>query len=160
MSSNAEAEEKTHIFALRTTTGQEINVAKLLYKKTTTGKDIFAIMAPGTLKGYIFVEAAGPHYVDEVATGIRHSRQRVPGLIKLSELERYIITRPVVEEVDIDDIVELIGGPLRDTKAKITKVDKSKNEITLELLEASVTLPITVHAEYVRLIEKGKKETS
>jgi transcriptional antiterminator NusG len=43
-------------------------------------------------------------------------------------------------------------------KAKITRIDTTKEEITLELLEATFTLPITVHADYVKLIEKAKKE--
>ena len=39
-------------------------------------------------------------------------------------------------------------------KAKITRVDNTKNEITIELLEATVPIPITVPAESVRVLEK------
>ena len=42
-------------------------------------------------------------------------------------------------------------------RAKITRVDKTKEEVTLELMEATFTLPITVHADYVKLVEKTKK---
>jgi transcriptional antiterminator NusG len=41
-------------------------------------------------------------------------------------------------------------------RAKITRIDKAKGEVTLELLEATFTLPITVHSDYVKLVEKGK----
>jgi transcriptional antiterminator NusG len=41
-------------------------------------------------------------------------------------------------------------------RAKITRIDKPKGEVTLELLEATFTLPITVHSDYVKLVEKGK----
>jgi transcriptional antiterminator NusG len=43
-------------------------------------------------------------------------------------------------------------------QAKITRLDKTKGEVTLELLEATFTLPITVHADYVKLVKKGKSE--
>jgi len=118
---------------------------------------VFSIMVPETLRGYIFVEALGPHFVDDAASNIKHARQRVPGLVKASELERYIIAKPVIEELNADDTVEVIGGPLKGMRAKITKIDKSKNEITLELLDATIAMPITVHADYVRLVERAKK---
>jgi transcription antitermination factor NusG len=40
-------------------------------------------------------------------------------------------------------------------KAKITKVNKVRSEATLELLEATFTLPITVHADYLKVVEKN-----
>jgi transcriptional antiterminator NusG len=64
----------------------------------------------------------------------------------------------VIEELDVEDTVEIVGGPFKGMKAKITRIDETKEEVTLELLEATFTLPITVHADYVRLAEKAKKE--
>jgi transcription antitermination factor NusG len=43
-------------------------------------------------------------------------------------------------------------------RAKITRIDKTKAEVTLELLEATFTLPITVNSEYVNLVERAKKK--
>jgi transcription termination/antitermination protein NusG len=53
-------------------------------------------------------------------------------------------------------VVEITGGPFKGMRAKITRIDKSKGEVTLELLEATFTLPITVHSDYVKLVEKAK----
>ena len=61
-----------------------------------------------------------------------------------------------VDEVDEDDVVEITGGPFKGLRAKITRLDKSKGQVTLELLEATFTLPITVHSDYVKLVEKAK----
>lgn len=156
MSEEQPGKPKSQIFALKTTTGQEVNVANLLSNRATSAKlPVFSVMVPDALKGYIFVEAAGPHFVDEAASGIKHARQRVQGLVKLEELERYVVSKPMVEELGLNDTVELAAGPLKGMKAKITKIDKSKNEVTLELLESTVTLPITVHADYVRLISRA-----
>ncbi|MEM3736747.1 MAG: transcription elongation factor Spt5 [Candidatus Bathyarchaeia archaeon] len=152
------SEGKAQIYVLRTTAGQERNVANLLQSRATVAHaPIFSIMVPEMLRGYIFIEALGPHFVDELASGVKHARQRVAGVVKVSELEKYIITKPVIEELNVEDVVDVIGGPLKGMRAKITKIDKLKNEVTLELLEATVPLPITVHADYVRLVERAKK---
>ena len=145
------------IFTVRTTAGQERNVANLVAAKVETNNlPVKAVLVPETLKGYIFIEAEGPHIVDEAIGGIKHVRSRVPGIVSFSEVERYIVAKPMIEELDVGDIVEVVSGPFKGMKAKITRVDETKEEVVLELLEATFTLPITVHADYVKVVEKGK----
>jgi len=151
---------ETKIFAVRTTTGQERNVGKLVAAKIEMKKiPIKAILVPETLRGYVFIEANGPHFVEEAIAGIKHVRSRVPGLVSFSEVERYIIRKPIIEELSENDIVEVTGGPFKGMRAKITRIDKTKEEVTLELLEATFTLPITVHSDYVKLVQKAKSES-
>jgi len=151
-------EPTTMIFAVRTTVGQERNVSNLITGRAEANKiPIRAILVPETLKGYIFIEAHGPHIVEEAIMGIKHVRSRVPGVVSFSEVEKYIVVRPIIEELDVNDLVEVIGGPFKGMKAKITDIDRTKEEVTIELLEATFTLPITVHADYVKVIEKGQK---
>lgn len=145
------------IFVVKTTTGQERNVARLIAAKVEMSKiPIKALLVPDTLKGYVFVEADGPHLVEEAIAGVRHVRSRIPGLVSFSEVERYIVRKPVIEDLGEDDVVEITGGPFKGMRAKITRIDKSKGEVTLELLEATFTLPITVHSDYVKLVERSK----
>lgn len=154
-----ERKRPTMVFAVRTTTGQEKNVAKLVSAKIKMNSiPIKAILVPETMRGYVFMEADGPHLVEEAIAGIKHVRSRVPGIISFPEIERFIIRKPVIEELSERDIVEVTGGPFKGMRAKITRVDKSKEEVTLELLEATFTLPITVHSDYVRLVEKAEGE--
>jgi transcriptional antiterminator NusG len=149
----------TSVFAVRTTAGQEKNVANMIAIRVETAKlPIKAVLVPELMKGYVFVEAEGPHFVEQAISGIKHVRSRVPGLVTFSEIERYVVVRPVIEELGISDIVEIVGGPFKGMRAKITQIDKGKEEVTLELLEATFTLPITVHADYVRLVERAKVE--
>ena len=143
---NKEEQFQTKIFVVKTTTGQERNVARLISAKVEMEKiPIKSLLVPDTLKGYVFIEADGPHLVEEAIAGVRHVRSRIPGLVSFSEIERYIVRKPV------------IGGPFKGMRAKITRIDKSKGEVTLELLEATFTLPITVHSDYVKLVEKAKR---
>ena len=137
----------TSVFAIRTTAGQERNVANLITIRVSAAKlPIKAILVPEMLKGYIFVEAEGPHFVEDAIAGIKHVRSRVPGIVNFSEVERYIVIRPVIEELNVEDVVEVVSGPFKSMRAKITRIDKTKSEVVLELLEATFTLPITVHA--------------
>lgn len=154
-----ERKRLTMVIAVRTTTGQEKNVAKLVAARIKMNDiPIKTILVPETLRGYVFMEAKGPHFVEEAIAGIKHVRSRVPGIISFSEIERFIIRKPVIEELSEDDIVEVTGGPFKGMRAKITRVDKAKEDVTLELLEATFTLPITVHSDYVRLVEKALSE--
>lgn len=152
-------DEQQHIkiFVVKTTTGQERNVARLITAKVEMAHiPLKAILIPDTLKGYMFVEADGPHLVEEAIAGVRHVRSRIPGLVSFNEIERYIVRKPVMADLGEDDVVEITGGPFKGMRAKITRLDKSKGEVTLELLEATFTLPITVHSDYVKLVEKAK----
>jgi transcriptional antiterminator NusG len=149
----------TSIFAVRTTAGQEKNVANLIASRVESNRlPVKAVLVPEMLKGYVFIEAEGPHFVEDAIAGIKHVRSRVPGIVSFSEVEKYIVVKPVIEELDLDDVVEIISGPFKGMRAKITRIDKTKGEVTLELLEATFTLPITVHADYVKVVEKAKKE--
>ena len=145
------------IFVVKTTTGQEKNVARLIAAKIEMTKiPIKALLVPDVLKGYVFIEANGPHLVEEAIAGVRHVRSRIPGLVSFAEIERYIVRKPIIEDLYEEDVVEITGGPFKTMRAKITRIDKPKGEVTLELLEATFTLPITVHSDYVKLVEKGK----
>jgi transcriptional antiterminator NusG len=148
----------TSVFAVRTTAGQEKNVADLISARVaTTELPIKAILVPEALKGYVLIEAEGPHFVEKAIAGIKHVRSRIQGIVSFKEVEQYVVMKPVIDELDEQDLVEIVGGPFKGMRAKITRIDKAKEDVTLELLEATFTLPITVHADYVRLVEKAKK---
>jgi transcriptional antiterminator NusG len=151
------------IFTVRTTAGQERNAAELIATKAQISKlEVLSILVPENLRGYIFIEATGPHVIDEAITGIKHVRSRVPGRISYADIEKYLVSKPIIEELEIGNIVEVTGGPFKGMRAKITRVNKVKREATLELLEATFTLPITVSADYLKVVEKGEvsNETS
>lgn len=142
---------RTSLYAVKVTNGQEGTVAQMLSDKAKVEElPIQAILAPAELKGYIIVEAERPHVVDELIRGMRHTRQRVQGVISLEEVNHYIETKPVVEGLEEGTLVEVIAGPFKGMQARVVRVDTSKEEVTIEILEAAFTLPITVHADYVR----------
>jgi len=150
-------------FAVRTTAGQERNAAELVgLKAQSKNLPVISVLAPETLRGYIFIEALNPHVIEEAIAGIRHVKSRVPGRVQFPEIEKYLITKPIIEELDVGYTVEITGGPFKGMRAKITRINKVRKEATLELLEATFTLPITVNVDYLKLVKKAamdKEET-
>jgi len=152
-----EEEAETTFFAIRTTAGQEKNAAELVeVKARAKNLPLLSILVPEILRGYIFIEALSPNVIEEAISGVRHVKSKVPGRVQFSDLEKYLTTKPIIEELDVGYTVEITGGPFKGMKAKITRLNKVKREATLELLEATFTLPITVHVDYLKLIEKAK----
>lgn len=144
------------LYAVKVTVGQERNVAMMLADRAEVeGLPIASILAPAELKGYIIVEAAMPHMVDELIRGMRHVRGRVPGVVNPAEVDHYLETKPAIEGLREGTIVEVVAGPFKGMQARIIRIDEAKEEVTIELLEASYTLPITVHADYVREVREG-----
>ena len=150
----SEETPRTQLFAVKVTMGQERNVAQMLADKANVESiPISAILSPIELRGYIIIESSAPHAVDQLIRGMRHTRSRVQGLVDPAEVEHYLETKPVVLGLEEGGLVEVIAGPFKGMQAKIVRVDASKEEVTVEILEAAFTLPITVHADYVREIK-------
>ncbi|NPA74873.1 MAG: transcription elongation factor Spt5 [Euryarchaeota archaeon] len=150
------------IVAIKTQIGQEIKVARELGLKAKMKgwKDIFAVMAPYNLRGYVLVETSRPDVVLSVIKGIRGAKGVVKGEMNIDDVKGYLTPTPTVSTISKGDIVELVEGPFKGEHARVMDIDESKNEITVELFEAMVPIPITVKAEAVRLIERGDKDGS
>ncbi len=144
------------IVAVKTTIGQEIKVARDIGMKAKVHgwKDIFSVLAPYNLKGYVFVETSRPDKVLSLIRGIKDAKGVVRGEMHLEEIQHYLTPTPTIHHISVGDIVELVEGPFKGEHAKVIQIDEAKNEITVELFEAMVPIPITVKAEAVRLLEK------
>lgn len=150
---------KTTIYAVRTIIGQESSVAEIIDTKAKTmGVNLPAILFSESLRGYVFVEARDQEQVDSIITGIPHVRGKTLGKIDIKEIEHVLVKRPPTEGLEPGDTVEIIGGPFKGERAKVTRIDVPKSEVILELLESTYPIPIKVHADYVKVIEKGVSE--
>lgn len=142
---------KSKFFAIRITGGQERVVANILYTKITTKKlKIFSILALDNFKGYIIVEAPDANVAYEALSGVRHIRGQIRGELPFKDIEGYLVKKPVVTDLNIDNMVEVIAGPFKAMKAKVIRVDYEKQEATVVLLDSPYQIPVTVDANYVR----------
>lgn len=154
-------EQASKFFAIRTTGGQEHVVAKLLENRIALKKlAIRSILVLDNLKGYIVIEAGDPNVVYEALSGVRHVRGQLRDELQFKDIEGFLVKKPTVTELSIDDIVEIIGGPFKGMRAKITRVDYEKQEATVILLDAPYQLPVTVDANYLKLVQKASQQAS
>lgn len=146
------------IVTLRTTTGRESIVIDNIVSRVQGKKiPLKAVFHTEDLRGYIFVEGEVAD-VDSAIKGLPHIRGMVSTDIKLDEVEKFLVPEKRQIKLDVGDIVEVTGGPaFKGEKAKITRVDEVKGEITIELLEAVIPIPLTLPATAVRLYEKKKE---
>lgn len=149
------------IFAVKTTGGQERTVASFVASRAAQQKKpIYSILALDTWKGYVLLESSTAQAVDEAVQGFKHVRSKIPGMMQYSDIEKYLVTKSMVAELNINDEVEVVAGPFKGMRAKITRVEKEKQEITVSLLDTAFALPITIDASYVRLTAKAKPDST
>jgi len=144
------------IFAIRTIVGREEVVLESLYNRAIKNSiPVKAIMHPQEIKGYVFVEGDLEN-VKELIKGVVNVRGLVTSPINISELEKFLKPKESKIEVNLGDIIEVVSGPFKDTRGKVTRIDTIKREVTIEPLEVSVPIPITIPIEFVKIVEKKK----
>ena len=156
-------EEQPRIFSIKTQVGKEQNTADLINSRAKKSKiDIPAILVTPELRGYIFVESYNDELIKDMIKTISYARGMLDGDIPITQIQHFLTPASAVAKITEGDIVEMVAGPFRGETAKVTHIDDTKEEITVELFEAMVPIPITVRGEQVRIIkrkqEDGKKE--
>jgi transcriptional antiterminator NusG len=146
------------IFAIKTTSKQERTVADNILKAIDTKQtdvNVTAIIVPNELKGYVLIETPEKmNRVEQLVELVAHARTVIKGETSLAEVGHFLIPKPVVSGIEEGTIVELIAGPFKGEKAVVKRVDAAKEEITVELYESVVPIPITVRGDNVRVVEK------
>jgi transcriptional antiterminator NusG len=146
------------IYIIRTTTGREDIVVDMLASKIRAQNlDIQSVFHPTEIKGYIFAEGSLGN-VQKLVQGVMHIKGIIEQPPKLDEIRHFLEHKKEALMLDAGDIVEIIGGPFKGEKGKIMRLSKGKEEITVELLEASTPIPVTIATEFVKIIKRQKKK--
>jgi len=148
------------LFAIRTTANREEQVMDFIESNVNKKNlEVYCIANPHGMRGYIFIEAKTQEDASQACFGIPYSRGILNKEVKYEEIE------PMLEQVKIQvniqekDIVEIIHGPFKKEKAKVKRIDESKEEVVVELLEAAIPIPITVKMDWVKVIRREGEET-
>ncbi|MEM4336531.1 MAG: transcription elongation factor Spt5 [Candidatus Woesearchaeota archaeon] len=149
------------IFTIRVTPNREDQVMDFLISNIEKKKiEAYSIIRPHGLRGYIFIEAESLEDANLAIHGIPYARGILKEPVAYKEIEHML--EQVKKEISIkkNDIVEIISGPFKRENAKITRVDKTKEEVVVELLESAVPIPITLKMDAVKVIRReGEEET-
>ena len=148
------------IYIFRVTTGQEKIVSQMLEKKSKAQKlAIYSILVPENVKGYLFVEAATENDAVHLAQKTRHVKGILKQAIELAEVEKMVTAeKPAALTIEMGDIVEIKSGAFKGDKAKVTKIDENKDELTVEFMDMAVPIPTTIKRKITKLFRKAGEE--
>lgn len=147
------------IFVLKVTTNKEDQVVDMIIERVQKRNlNMLSVARPHGLRGYILVEAAAREDAEIASYDLPYVKGLITKTITYEDIKDLL--EPVITAVKIEkgDIVEIIAEPFKKEKAKVTRVDKTKEEAVVELLEAAVPIPITVKIDNIRVIRREKEE--
>ena len=158
----------SYLYILKTSIGQEQNVANEVRARLSGSgslediqDEIFGVLSPHFMRGYIFVEASALHHVEKLigrvgvsTTPMKNCRKVLGGESPLGDVLPYLEPKAATAGIEEGSIVEIHGGAFRGQAARVTRVTESKEEVTVELFEAAVPVALTVRADQVRVTQR------
>ena len=151
-------EEKTKIFSIKTQVGKEQSTANLVNSRADKSKiKIPSVLVTPELRGYIFIESYDKELIRDMIKTVSYARNMLEGDIPIDQIEHFLVPASAVAKIAEGDIVEMVAGPFRGETAKVTHIDDAKEEITVELFESVVPIPITVRGEQVRVVKRKEE---
>ncbi|MEM4970721.1 MAG: transcription elongation factor Spt5 [Sulfolobales archaeon] len=150
----------TQLFAVRTTGGQETNVALMIEmfveSSNQGGKkiDVRAIVVPPGIKGYVILEVPSLHMVYQAVKDIKHVKGKAAGAVSFKDLEKMLKPVPVIEELKEKMVVEIVAGPFKGLRGTIQSIDKNRMEVSVAIVESQFPMNITVPADFVKPVKQ------
>ena len=149
----------TQIFAIRTTANREEQVLDFVSSNAKKKNiSVYAAIHPHDMRGYVFLEAESKADAEEACSGVPYARGVLPAPIDYKEIEHMLEQAKTQVNIQKNDIVEIISGPFKREKAKVTRIDTQKEEVVVELLESAVPIPITVKLDSVKVIRREEEK--
>lgn len=144
------------LYAYRVTAGQENIVADLLSEKIRKAKSqVSALLVSSRLKGYLIVESPDEVEAKKLVTNVPHVKSVLNKPIAFDEIKELLESKPQEVLLNKGDMVEITGGPFKGEKAKVVRIDNDKEEVTVELVEVAVPIPVTLKLNTVKVLPSG-----
>jgi len=147
------------IFVIKVTTNKEDKAMDMIVDKAEKKQlEVYSVVRPHGLRGYIFLEAADRDSAEEAAFNLPYVKGIIGKTVSYEEIQNML--EPAVEQINIEksDIVEILAEPFKKEKAKVLRVDKTKGEVVVTLLGAAIPIPVTVKLDNVKVIRREDAE--
>ena len=147
------------LYIIKVTTNKEERAFEMITERAQKKElQVFSVVKPHGLKGYLILEAVDRESAEEAAYNLPYVKGILGNNVEYEEIQSML--EPKVEEmnIELDDIVEMIGQTFKGEKAKVTRIDKQKGEVVVSLLGASVPIPVTVKLDNVKVIRREDEE--
>ena len=146
---------ESQIFVLRTTANREEQVIDFVSSNAQKKKlEVYSIIHPHGIRGYVFLEAKDRQAAEESFIGIPYAKGLLPKPVEMKEIEPMLEQVAIKVNIQKNDIVEIITGPFKHEKAKVIRIDLQKEEVVLEILETAVPIPLTLKLDSVKVIRR------
>ena len=146
------------IFILKVTTNKEERAMEMIHDRALTKNlNVFAVIRPHGLKGYLIIEAVDRDTIEEAAFNLPYVKGIIGKTVTYEEIKNMI--QPEVQDfhIEVGDIVEMIADHFKNEKGKVMRIDKKKGEIVVSLLGATVPIPVTVKMDNVKVIRRDSE---
>jgi len=147
------------IFVVKVTSNKEDKTVEMISDRAIKKQlNVFSVVKPHGLKGYIILEAIDRETAEEAAFNLPYVKGIIGKTVEYDEIKNML--EPKIEDynIEIGDIVEIVGQTFKGEKAKVTRIDKTKGDVVVSLLGASVPIPVTVKMDNVKVIRREKEE--
>ena len=147
------------IFIIKVTTNKEDRAVEMISDRARKKQlEIYSVIKPHGLKGYIILEAADRDSAEEAAFNLPYVKGIIGKTVQYEEIKNML--EPKIEDfnIEVGDIVEMIGQTFKGEQAKVTRVDKSKGEVVVSLLGASVPIPVTIKMDNIKVIRRESEQ--
>lgn len=147
------------LFALKTTANREDQVMDFVEANVKKKNlEVYSLIKAHGMRGYVFIEAKSTEDAQIAYTGVPYAKGILPKNMDYEEISSML--EPIKVEMNIQerDIVEIISGPFKKEKARVKRINQTKEEIVVELLEAAIPIPITVKMDSVKVIRREDED--
>ena len=149
----------SEIYTLKTTVNREGQVLDFVVNNIKKKElNVYAVFHPHGMRGYIFIEAETKDDAQRAYQGVPYAKGLLRAPVNYQEVEHMLEQAKAQMNIQNKDIVEIISGPFKGEKARITRIDEQKEEVVLELLESAVPIPITVKLDSVKVVRRDKED--
>ena len=143
------------IFIIKVTTNKEERVLDMIADRVQKKNlNVFSVLRPHGLRGYILLEAEDRESAEEAAFDLPYVKGIIGKTINYEEIKNMIEPSATTISIKEGDIVEMISEPFKKEKAKVIRIDKQKEEVVVSLLGSVVPLPVTVKLDNVKVIRR------
>ena len=123
------------IYIIKVTSNKEDRAIEMIGERVRKKSlNVYAAARPHGLKGYIILEGLDRESVEEAAFNLPYVKGIIGKTVKYEEIQGML--EPKVEEMNIEigDIIEIIGTTFKGEQAKVTRIDKQKGTVVVSLL--------------------------
>ena len=165
------------LYIVKTAIGSEQRVADEMYARlhgsgslTSLQGEIFSVLHPNNMRGYLFVESSALHHVEKLIgrsggrdpsarrgitqTPLKNAKTVLPGEAPLLDILPYLEPKAVTSGIEVGCIVEIVSGAFKGEKARVTSVSETKEEVSMELYEQPIQMNLKMRRDNVRVIDR------